>query len=56
MKIGDKRVDRIVKFTGDSKKDILACFDKLDEEEKEEKLIELQRKKREINERAKSRF
>lgn len=54
IKIGDKKA--VVKMTGDRKKDVLAIFDQMEEEQEEKKLIELQQKKREINERAKSRF
>ncbi len=54
IKIGNKKA--VVKMTGDRKKDVLAIFDQMEEEQEEKKLIELQQKKREINERAKSRF
>jgi|GEM_PF-3544975 len=56
MKIGDKRQANVVKFTGDEKKYTLDYFNKLTEDEEERKLIELERKKREVNERAKLRF
>lgn len=53
-KIGDKKT--VVKMTGNRKKDVLAIFNQMEEEQEEKKLIELHQKKREINERAKSRF
>lgn len=56
MKIGDKRPNTVVKFTGDHKKDVLACFDQLTKQDQETALLELERKKREVNEAAKKRF
>ena len=56
MKIGDKKQDKVVEFKGDTKKYTLDCFNKLTEETEEKKLLELQRKKREVNEAAKKRF
>lgn len=56
MKIGDKRPDNVVIFTGCMKTDILSCFDKLILEEEEEKLIDLQKKKRSAEEKAKKLF
>ena len=59
MKIGDIRTHRNFKPSGakvDSpqyKKDVLALFDKYTEDDEEEKLLELMRKKREVNEAAK---
>lgn len=56
MKIGDKKAHKVVKFTGNHKKDVLACFDQLTEQDEESRLLELERKKREVNEAAKRRF
>lgn len=56
MKIGDKREQTVVKFTGDYKRDVLACFDDITAQEKETKLLELERKKRAVSEAAKKRF
>lgn len=56
MKIGDKKQHSVVKFTGDRKKDTLACFENLLEQEQENSLLELEKKKRDVNEAAKRRF
>ena len=56
MKIGDKKLHRVVQFTGNYKKDVLSCFDKITEQGEEETVLELERKKREANEAAKKRF
>lgn len=56
MKIGDKRPDNVVNFTGCEKTDILSCFDKLSLQDEEQKLIDLQKKKREAEEKAKKLF
>lgn len=56
MKIGDKRAHKVVKFTGNQKNDVLACFDQLTEQDDEARLLELELKKREVNEAAKKRF
>ena len=56
MKIGDAKNCNIVNFTGNTKQDVLACFDKLSEDDKESKLLDLKKKQREINEKAKKRF
>ncbi|HEY7883871.1 MAG TPA: hypothetical protein VIC08_02875 [Cellvibrionaceae bacterium] len=56
MKIGDKKLHTVVKFTGDRKTDTLACFDKITEDRQEQALLELERKKAEAREAAKKRF
>jgi len=56
MKIGDKRECTVVKFTGNKKHDVLSCFDQQTEAEEESRLLELERRKREVNEAAKTLF
>lgn len=56
MKLGDKKPDNVVKFTGNIKTDVLSRFDKITADDEEQKLIELERKMREVNESAKKRF
>ena len=56
MKIGDKREHSVVKSTGNYKKDVLAAFDRLTEQDEERRLLELKRRQREVNEAAKRLF
>jgi|DEB19_MinimDraft_2_1074335.scaffolds.fasta_scaffold21657_4 hypothetical protein len=56
MKFGDKKQNNVVVFTGNRKTDILACFDKLNEDIEEKRILALKEKQREINEAAKKRF
>lgn len=56
MKIGDKREHKVVKLTGNYKKDVLALFDKMTEQDEEERLLNLEKRKREVNEAAKRLF
>lgn len=45
MKIGDKKQDKVVQFSGNQKKDVLAVFEQLTQDDQEEKLLELERKR-----------
>jgi len=56
MKFCDKKQNNVVVFTGNRKTDILACFDKLNEDIEEKRILALKEKQREINEAAKKRF
>lgn len=56
MKIGDKKPNNVVSFTGNRKIDVLACFDKLTEDMEEKRILALKEKQREVNEAAKKRF
>jgi len=56
MKIGDKKEQKVVQFTGIQKLDVLACFDEITDRESERMILELERKKRLVNEAAKKRF
>lgn len=56
MKIGDKRAHKVIEFTGNHKKDVLAVFNQLTDQDEEKKLLELKRKQREVNEAAKRLF
>jgi hypothetical protein len=56
MKLGDKKQHKVVKFTGNHRKDVLAVFDHMAEQDEEARLMELHRKKRDVNEAAKKLF
>lgn len=56
MKIGDRKQHAIIRFTGNKKTDVLACFDQLSEKSEEQRLLRLEERKREVNEAAKRRF
>ncbi len=56
MKPKIKKFPTPPKFTGDTKKYTLEFFDRLCEEAEENRIVELNEKKRQVNEKAKSRF
>jgi len=57
MKIGDKKPElKIVSATTNIKAAVLAAYDKLEHDEEERRLLELAKRQREVNERAKRRF